>query len=83
MKHKFVFSRIQTVAEEEMGKICDAVHSERKRCILHCDLNSFYASVEIRNRPKLQGKAVAVCGSQAERSGIVLAKSEKAKKCGV
>ncbi|MBQ7499471.1 MAG: DNA polymerase IV [Clostridia bacterium] len=66
-----------------MGKIYDAVHSERKRCILHCDLNSFYASVEIRNRPKLQGKAVAVCGSQAERSGIVLAKSEKAKKCGV
>ena len=31
----------------------------------------------------LAGKAVAVCGSEAERHGIVLAKSEKAKKAGI
>ena len=54
-----------------------------ERVILHCDLNSFYASVEIHNNPELIGKAVAVCGSQEERHGIVLAKSDLAKKAGV
>ncbi len=33
--------------------------------------------------PKLRGKAVAVCGSTENRHGIVLAKSELAKKAGV
>ncbi len=51
--------------------------------ILHSDLNSFYASVEIMLDPSLRGKAVAVCGCTEERHGIVLAKSEKAKKAGV
>lgn len=53
------------------------------RTILHCDLNSFYASVEIYLNPTLKGKAVAVCGDKENRHGIVLAKSEEAKKCGV
>lgn len=53
------------------------------RVILHCDLNNFYASVECRDNPELRGKAVAVCGSTEERHGIVLAKSEKAKRAGV
>lgn len=34
-------------------------------------------------RPSLRGKAVAVCGSTENRHGIVLAKSELAKKAGV
>lgn len=46
-------------------------------------MNSFYASVEMMLNPKLRGKAVAVCGSTEERHGIVLAKSELAKKAGV
>ncbi len=54
-----------------------------ERVILHCDLNSFYASVEIYKNPSLRGKPVAVCGEQAERHGIVLAKSDPAKKAGV
>lgn len=51
--------------------------------ILHSDLNSFYASVEVMLDPALKGKAVAVCGSTEDRHGIVLAKSELAKKAGV
>ena len=54
-----------------------------ERAILHSDLNSFYASVEIVLNPSLRGKAVAVCGSTEDRHGIVLAKSELAKKAGV
>lgn len=55
----------------------------RNRCILHSDVNCFYASVEMLLNPELRGKAVAVCGSTEDRHGIVLAKSEKAKKAGV
>lgn len=33
--------------------------------------------------PELRGKAIAVCGSTEERHGIVLAKSDLAKKAGV
>ena len=53
------------------------------RAILHSDMNSFYASVEMMLDPKLRGKAVAVCGSTENRHGIVLAKSELAKRAGV
>lgn len=53
------------------------------RAILHSDLNAFYASVEMLLNPSLRGKAVAVCGSTEDRHGIVLAKSELAKKAGI
>ena len=53
------------------------------RIILHCDLNSFYASVELRSRPDLQNVPVAVCGDPPSRHGIILAKNEPAKKFGV
>ena len=54
-----------------------------KRIILHCDLNNFYASVECVKNPQLKGKCVAVCGSEDDRHGIVLAKSQPAKLLGV
>ena len=54
-----------------------------ERIVIHSDLNNFYASVERILNPELAGKPVAVCGSKEERHGIVLAKSEEAKKFGV
>lgn len=53
------------------------------RIILHCDLNCFYASVELLSHPELQNVPVAVCGDPEERHGIILAKNEPAKKFGV
>lgn len=53
------------------------------RVILHSDMNSFYASVETMLHPELRGRPVAVCGSEKERHGIVLAKSDPARKAGV
>lgn len=53
------------------------------RVILHSDLNSYYASVEMMLDPSLRGKAVAVCGSTEDRHGIVLGKSDLAKKAGI
>ena len=55
----------------------------KERAILHSDANCFYASVETVLDPYLRDKAIAVCGSTDERHGIVLAKSEKAKRAGV
>ena len=53
------------------------------RTILHVDLNNFYASVEMKINPSLKDKYVAVCGSVENRHGIILAKSENAKRLGV
>ena len=53
------------------------------RKILHCDMNSFYASVELLEHPELRDVPVAVAGNPENRHGIVLAKNEAAKKFGV
>ncbi len=53
------------------------------RIILHCDMNGFYASVELLTLPELKGKPMAVCGNPENRHGIILAKSEEAKAFGV
>ena len=55
----------------------------KERAILHSDANCFYASVETVLEPSLRDKYIAVCGSTDDRHGIVLAKSEKAKRAGV
>ena len=54
-----------------------------ERSILHCDLNCFYASVELLTLPQLRRLPVAVCGDPESRHGIVLAKNEIAKSYGV
>ena len=53
------------------------------RVILHCDMNSFFASVELLDHPELKDVPVAVSGSADTRHGIILAKNEPAKKYGV
>ena len=50
------------------------------RVIFHCDLNSFYASVELLDHPELKDRPAAVCGDPESRHGIILAKNELAKK---
>ncbi len=54
-----------------------------QRVILHSDMNACYASIEAKLNPKLRGIALAVAGNPKNRHGIILAKSEKAKKMGV
>ena len=53
------------------------------RVIYHCDCNSFYCSVELLSRPELRAVPTAVCGDPDSRHGIILAKNEPAKQCGV
>lgn len=54
-----------------------------ERSILHVDINSCYANIEILHHPELRGKPVAVGGSVEARHGIILAKSQEAKPYGI
>lgn len=53
------------------------------RVILHCDMNGFYAAVELLAHPELAGRPMAVSGDPNNRHGIILAKNQLAKEYGV
>ena len=53
------------------------------RVVLHVDVNCFYASVEMAERPELRGLPVIVGGDEESRHGIVLTASYPAKRRGV
>lgn len=55
----------------------------KDRVILHCDMNSFFASVELLDHTELTDFPVAVCGDPERRHGIILAKNDHAKKYGI
>lgn len=55
----------------------------KERVILHCDCNSFFASVETLDHPEWANVPMAVTGDPESRHGIILAKNELAKKYGV
>lgn len=54
-----------------------------ERIILHCDLNCFYASVEMAENPELRKIPIAVGGDAEKRHGIILAKNYPAKAYGI
>ena len=58
-------------------------NEQKDRVILHCDMNGFFASVELLDYPELRDVPMAVCGSPDNRHGIILAKNEIAKSYGV
>ena len=57
--------------------------NDADRVILHCDCNGFYASVECLDHPAYWHVPMAVAGDPKDRSGIILAKNELAKRYGI
>jgi DNA polymerase-4 len=55
------------------------VHSRK---IIHIDMDCFYAAIEIRDRPELEGEAVAVGGSRSRR-GVITTCNYEARKFGI
>ena len=53
------------------------------KVILHCDLNCFFASVEMLYNPELRNVPMAIGGDQKQRHGIILAKNVLAKNKGI
>lgn len=53
------------------------------RVILHCDLNCFFASVEMLYHPQYRDVPMAIGGDQERRHGIILAKNVLAKQRGI
>lgn len=56
---------------------------KKDRVILHCDMNGFFASVELLDYPELRNMPMAVCGEPKNRHGIILAKNDIAKSFGI
>ncbi|WP_313798373.1 DNA polymerase IV [Cytobacillus sp.] len=59
------------------------MYPKNGRVILHVDMNSFYASVEMAFDPSLKGKPLAIAGNPKERRGIIVTCSYEARKLGV
>lgn len=59
------------------------MYPKNGRVILHVDMNSFYASVEVVHDPLLKGKPLAIAGNPKERRGIIITSSYEARARGV
>ncbi|WP_026564019.1 DNA polymerase IV [Bacillus sp. UNC41MFS5] len=59
------------------------MYPKNGKVILHVDMNSFYASVEMAYDSNLKGKPLAIAGNVEERRGIIVTCNYEARKFGV
>ena len=61
---------------------CHVEKEAKSRSIIHLDMDCFYAAIEVRDRPSLRGKPVAVGGAR-DRRGVLTTCNYEARKFGV
>lgn len=61
----------------------NSMYPKSGRVILHVDMNSFFASVEVAEDPSLKGKPLAIAGDEKERRGIIVTCTYEARSFGI
>src|SRR5947207_13074172 len=61
---------------------CHVQTESTSRFIIHLDMDCFYAAIEVRDRPSLRGKPVAVGGAR-DRRGVLTTCNYEAREFGV
>lgn len=86
-----VAKRLRKNASELLQPVVEPAKGSRERVIVHVDMDAFFASIAVRDNPRLRGRPIAVChAANDERAAVgvghggeISSCSYEARACGV